>query len=209
MKESLKTTALGRTKALALAAVLAASTLAVQNAAAANYKIDAAHTEVGFKVKHLGISSVRGLFKEFAGTFAFDPQDIKSSSVKATIKTASVDTAVEKRDTHLRSDDFLDAKQHPDIMFVSKSIKDIKGDSFTVVGDLTIHGITKPVELKTTYNGSVKDPWGNEKAGFSAETVINRKEFGLKYNDLLETGGMVVGDEVKVQIELEATKQPA
>ena len=189
------------------AAALALCISAAPPAAADTYKIDPAHTEVGFKVRHLGVSSVSGAFKDLDGTFTFDPKDIKASTVKAQIKTPSVDTGVEKRDTHLKSDDFFAAEKFPEITFVSKEIKDVKGDTFTVVGDLTIHGTTKSVELMTTYNGAVKDPWGNEKAGFSAETKINRKDFGLKYNQLLESGGMVVGDEVKITLEVEGTKQ--
>lgn len=174
---------------------------------AATYKIDTDHTEITFKVKHLGISYVSGSFGEFQGTFEFDPNNVDASRTEAKIAAKSINTRNKKRDDHLRAPDFLDASKFPAITFVSKEIKNVNGSNFTVVGDLSIHGVTKEVELAVTFNGAVKDPWGNEKAAFSASTEINRKHFGLTWNKLLETGAFVVGEEVKISIEVEGTKQ--
>ncbi|MCB0322862.1 MAG: YceI family protein [Bdellovibrionales bacterium] len=176
-------------------------------AAAANYKLDSDHTKVSFSVRHLGISNVEGNFKHFEGAFEFDPAAIAAAKAWAKIKSESIDTDNQKRDDHLRSPDFLDAPNNPEIRFESKEIKDIKGQSFTVVGDLTINGKTLPVELETTFNGLVTDPWGNERAGFTAETTIDRKDFGITWNKTLDTGGLVVGDDVKITIHAEGIRE--
>lgn len=173
---------------------------------AATYNIDPSHTEVSFKVKHLGLANVGGKFLDFSGVVEFDPENIQASKTKATIKVASIDTANQKRDDHLRSEDFFNAKKNPLITFESTEIKDVQGSNFTVVGNLSINGIEKPVSLQMEHTGSAIDPWGNQRVGFQATTKINRKEFGLSWNKLLETGGLVVGEEVQVLIELEAIK---
>ena len=177
------------------------------SAVAATYEIDTTHAQIQFKVKHLGISSVRGVFKDFAGTFEYDPKNVQASKANAKIKTISIDTENKKRDDHLRSADFLDADGKPEISFVSKEIKDVNDQSFTLVGDLTIRGVTKLVELKTEFGGTATDPWGKERAAFSASTTINRKDFGIVWNKVLETGGLVVGEDVKIEIDVEGVKK--
>ena len=175
---------------------------------ASTYQIDPAHTQVIFKVKHLGISTVSGRFDDFEGAYNFDDANIENSSVEAKINAVSVNTNKEKRDNHLRSDEFLDVEKYPVITFKSKNIK--RGSSngkFRIIGDLTIHGVTKEVVLDTTYEGSVnKDPWGNARSAFTAETEINRKDYGLKWNKLLETGQLLVGDQVKIILEVEGIR---
>ena len=173
----------------------------------ATYTIDPEHTQVSFKVKHLGISYVRGLFTKLEGSIEYDPANVASSKTMATIQAASIDTDNKKRDDHLRSADFLNAAKYPKLSFVSKEVKNVKEDSFTVVGDLTLHGITKSIELDVEVGGMAKDPWGNERVAFSSETELNRKDFGLAWSKLLESGGLVVGDEVKIAIEVEGIKQ--
>jgi polyisoprenoid-binding protein YceI len=174
---------------------------------AATYEIDSSHTVVGFKIRHMGLSFVRGSFLSFSGSFKFDPKDIAASSAEAIIEVSSIDTDNKKRDDHLRSDDFFNVAKFPEISFKTTSIKDVAESSFIAVGDLTIHGVTKSVELEIEYNGSLKDPWGKHRAGFSATTKIDRQEFGLKWSKLLETGGLVVGNEVKIQLEVEGVRK--
>jgi polyisoprenoid-binding protein YceI len=170
------------------------------------YKIDPAHSEVGFKVRHLAISNVAGKFVDFSGTFSFDPKDVKSSKTEATISVPSITTSNNDRDKHLKGDDFFSADKFPGLKFASKSVTATTDSAFKVAGDLTIRDVTKPVVLDVTYNGSAKDPWGNERAAFSATTKISRADYGLTWNKALETGGVVVGDEVTILIEVEGTK---
>lgn len=190
--------------------ILAAAALSVSGASPSfaepvEYQIDPAHTQVLFKVRHLGISNVTGRFDVFEGSYTFDPDNAASSSVEATISAASVDTNEADRDKHLRSDDFLNVEKHPNITFKSKSVTKDPGDSddYTIVGDLTINGVTKEVELDAEYGGHTTDPWGNGRTAFEAETKINRKDFGLTWNKALDAGGFVVGDEVKITLEVE------
>jgi polyisoprenoid-binding protein YceI len=171
------------------------------------WSIDPAHSNVEFAVKHLMISTVKGRFGINSGTLRLNEADPGTTSVEIEIDAASVDTRQEQRDTHLRSADFFDTEQHPKIVFRSTRIDgDISGD-FTVVGDLTIKNITRPVTLKATFEGEVRDPWGGERLGFSAEGKINRKEFDLSWNQALEAGGWVVGDDIKLRIDAEFVKQ--
>lgn len=180
---------------------------AAGDAFAASYKIDQDHSTVGFKIKHLAISSVAGRFVEFGGTFDYDPANVKASKTEATVKVQSINTEQKKRDDHLRSEDFFNTAKFPEMIFKSKEIKDASESGFKVLGDLTIRDVTKPVTLDVTVGGVAKDPWGNERAAFSATTKINRKDFGMTWNKALETGGVVVGDEVTVTIEIEGIKQ--
>ena len=175
--------------------------------AAEVYEIDEGHSHVTFKIKHLGISTVNGSFKNFSGKFEFDEKNIAKSKVDATIIIKSIDTSVEKRDKHLLADDFFDEKKFPKMTFKSKSIKDVQGKNFKIVGDLTMHGVTKEVVLDTVFNGSATDPWGNEKVAFSAKAQLDRQDYGLTYGKLLETGGLVVANTVDILIEIEANKQ--
>lgn len=165
---------------------------------AATYDIDPAHSSVGFKIGHL-VSTVRGEFNRFQGTIEFDQEKIEDSSVTAVIDASSIDTRIEDRDNHLRSADFFDVQKFSEATFTSKKIE---GDK--VMGDLTMHGVTKEVALTYTFHGIATDPWGKERAGFSGETVIDRKDFGITYNKVLDQGGLLIGNEVKVEIEIEA-----
>ncbi|MEZ4700615.1 MAG: YceI family protein [Rhodothermales bacterium] len=170
------------------------------------FAVDAAHSEIGFQVRHLGISTVKGSFGAFEATVKADGA-LTSLTTKATIQVASVDTRNTDRDNHLRSADFFDAEHHPVMTFESTGVAS-KGDSeFTMTGNLTIRGVTKPIELKGEFLGGAKDPWGNEKIAFSAVGKINRTDYGLNWNAVLEAGGLLVSEEVKIVLEIQAVKQ--
>jgi polyisoprenoid-binding protein YceI len=170
------------------------------------YKIDPAHSEVFFQVRHL-VTKVRGRFSDFEGTIDYNEVSPETSSVNFSIKTASIDTNVGDRDTHLRSGDFFAAEQHPTLTFKSKKITKKGGESFDVLGDLTVRGTTKEVTLPVSFLGNATDPWGGKRIGFEAETTLNRKDFGLNWNAALETGGFLVGDDVKVTLSIQAVAQ--
>lgn len=173
----------------------------------ATWVIDNSHSHVHFTVRHMMISKVRGSFEKFSGTVEFDEQNPANSSVEVQIEAASIQTRDEKRDGHLVSPDFLDAANHPYLTFKSKSVRVLDDSHGEIVGDLTIRGVTREVVLATEYNGQSKAPWGTTSAGFSATTKINRKDWGLNWNVALETGGVLVGEEVQIDIELEIVKQ--
>ncbi len=177
--------------------------LAAFSFAADTYDIDPIHTNVGFSVKHLVISNVHGKFKDFSGVIVLDNKDSGQSSVNGTIKAASIDTGNSDRDKHLKSPDFFDAEKFPEITFKSTKVEK-KGSAYQVTGNLTIRGVTKEVTFPAEVSGPVKDPWGNQKLGVEFALKINRQEFGLAWNKALETGGFVVGDEVKIEISAEA-----
>lgn len=171
----------------------------------AKWKIDPAHSEVGFKIKHLMITNVKGDFKKFdaeAETTGDSTDVFKISKIRFTAEVASIDTGSEQRDQHLRTADFFNAEKHPQLIFDGKKYE---GD--TLEGDLTIAGITKPVKLNVEFNGIAKDPWGNTKAGFSINGKINRKDWGINWNTVLETGGFLVGDEVTINADVQFLKQ--
>ena len=179
-------------------------------ARAASWNLDPAHTSVQFSVRHLMVSTVRGAFGKLSGTVQVEEKDLTRSKIQATIDAASIDTRVEKRDTHLKSPDFLDVARYPTIVFVSKKVEAGAPGHFKVIGDLTLHGVTREVSLDVEGpTPEIKDPWGNTRAGAQATTTINRKDFGLTWNQVLETGGVAVGDEVTITIDVEATKQTA
>lgn len=169
------------------------------------WKLDPSHTLVEFSAKHLMISTVRGRISEIEGTIYTNESDPTNSSVEATLKGASIDTRNEQRDQHLRSDDFLNAEAFPEITFRSKRIE---GDTehFKLTGDLTIRSTTREVTLDVEYGGRTRDPWGGERVGFSASGKIDRRDFGLVWNQVLETGGVVVGNDIRINIEVEAVK---
>jgi len=167
------------------------------------YAIDKSHSEVTFQVRHL-ITKVRGHFEDYAGTIEFDAANPANSKVNVTIQVASIDTKDAQRDGHLKSDDFFSAEKFPTITFVSTKITPKGGEDFQVEGDLTIRDVTKSVVLPVTHLGTAKDPWGNLKLAFEGETTINRKEFGLNWNAALETGGFLVGDDVKIGLQIQA-----
>lgn len=166
--------------------------------------IDPAHSVIEFAVKHMMFTTAKGRFQDFAGTITFDEQHIENSSVEVTIQTSSVNTNTEDRDAHLRSADFFDAEQYPEATFRSTRVQSKGGNDFTITGDLTIKDVTKEVTLDATYQGSGKNPWGMEVAGFEARTSFNRKDFGLVWNQALESGGVLVSDEVKLSFEIQA-----
>lgn len=165
--------------------------------------IDKTHSEAIFQVRHL-VTKVRGRFTDLGGSIAFDEAAPERSAVTFTIQAASIDTGTPDRDAHLRSEDFFHVGQYPAITFTSTAIKGRGGDDYDVTGDLTMRGVTKQVTLPVTFLGKAKDPWGNEKIGFETETTINRKDYGLVWNAALETGGFLVGDEVKISVSIQA-----
>ena len=172
------------------------------------YLIDPAHSQVIFKVKHLAISTVTGSFDLFEGTYNFDEGNIANSSVQTKIVASSINTNEQDRDDHLKSEDFLDVEKYPNITFKSTKIKKGNNGNFEIVGDLTIHGVTKEVTLDATYEGHVpSDPWGKERTAFVANGKINRKDFGMTWNKALELGGVVVGDEIKITLEVEGIRK--
>jgi polyisoprenoid-binding protein YceI len=173
---------------------------------AADYEIDPSHSSIGFKVKHLAISSVPGKFAEFKGTFSFDPANVESAKADAVIAATTVDTGDKKRDDHLRSGEFLDTSAHPSISFKTTKVEKVSDTEFKAHGALSIHGVQKPVVLDVVFGGAAKDPWGKERAAFVATTKINRKDFGLTWSKALETGGLVVGDDVQITLEVEGIK---
>ncbi len=186
--------------------VMITSLFVASSSYAADYVIDASHSSVGFKVKHLAISSVPGKFAAFKGTFSFDPKDIESSKADAEISATSIDTGEAKRDDHLKAEDFLDTAKFPAISFKTTKVEKVSGTEFKAHGDLTIRGVTRPAALDVTYGGSATDLWGKERAAFLATTKINRKDFGLAWNKVLETGGLVVGDEIAITLEIEGVR---
>lgn len=174
------------------------------------WNIDPVHTQVEVAVKHMMITTVRGRFPDVRGTITVDEEDPESSGVEVTIDAAGIDTRNEDRDAHLRSEDFLDVEEHPEITFRSTRIEgahDKPGEPFRVVGDLTIRGETREVVLDATYEGTGEDPWGGTRVGFSASTEIDRRDFGLRWNQALETGGVLVANTVKIELEVQAVRQ--
>ena len=187
--------------------VLAAAFLAASPAVAADtYVIDKGHSEALFTIKHM-MSRVTGRFSDLAGTINVDAANPAASSVEFTINTASIDTSVADRDKDLRSPNFFDVEKYPTITFKSSKVTSAGKDKFTVEGSLTMHGVAKQVSLPVEFLGYGKDPWGNDKAGFAVETVLNRKDYGLNWNKALDQGGFLLGDDVKVVISLEAAKK--
>ncbi|MBI5475970.1 MAG: polyisoprenoid-binding protein [Ignavibacteriales bacterium] len=172
-----------------------------------NWKLDAAHSKVSFNISHMVISEVTGRFTDFDINLTQTKDDFAESKITATIKTKSINTDNEGRDKHLRSTDFFDAEKYPEITFKSMSFEKTGKDSYKITGDLTMHGVTKSVVMSTKFNGTMVDPWGNTRAGFKAEGTINRKDFGIVYNKVLETGGVMLGEDVGIIINVEMTKE--
>ena len=169
------------------------------------WNLDPTHSEITFKVKHLMISNVKGEFKNFSATI--EGEDFEKAKIKASIDTSSVDTNNNDRDTHLKSADFFDVENHKEMTFEGTSFKKVDDDEYKLTGILTIKGVSNEVTLDVEFGGMNKDPWGNEKAGFSLEGKINRKEWGLNWNAALESGGVLVSEDVKIQAELQFVKQ--
>jgi polyisoprenoid-binding protein YceI len=171
------------------------------------WQIDPAHSEIQFSARHMMISTVRGRFRQFSGAVEADEQNPTSARVEVQIDAASIDTGEDKRDTHLRSPDFLNVDEYPYITFKSTKVEQRDATHGQIAGDLTIRDVTKPVVLDVEYAGMAKSPWGTISAGFSAHTRINRKDWGLNWNVALETGGWLVSDEIRIDIEVELVKQ--
>jgi polyisoprenoid-binding protein YceI len=182
---------------------LLAGTLA--QAEMARYDVDLDHSIVEFKVVHMVVSKTTGHFKDYTGFIEMDPDAGTVKAIEATIKTGSVNTNHEKRDAHLRDADFFDVAKYPTMTYKMKSYKKT-GDTYTAVGDLTLRGVTKEITLVGTFNGVTKDPWGNIRAGFEAEGKVNRKDFDMVWNKTLDAGGLVVGDEVFIKLNIECIK---
>ena len=174
-----------------------------------SWKLDTAHSAVEFSVRHMMVSTVKGNFKEFAVDLEINPQDLTHSSAKTVIKTASIDTREPARNGHLISADFFDAEKYPEITYQSRGVKALGGDRYQVEGDLTIRDVTRSVALDVTYLGVQTSPQGVKVAGFEASAKISRKEFGLSWNVALETGGALVGDEIKISLDIEADEVAA
>ena len=186
--------------AIAIASLLAAPIAS----SGANYKIDKGHSSVAFKVRHL-FSNTTGRFDDFEGSITFDPENFAAASVEGTIQSASINTNHEKRDAHLKNKDFFDVEKYPKITFKSTKISDVDDTAKTAKlhGNLTMHGVEKPVVLDVKYLGTAKDPWGTTRGGFSATTTINRKDFGIAWNETLDSGGLLIGEEVEIEINVE------
>lgn len=189
-----------------LAALMFAILLPIA-AVASTWTIDPDHSSIGFKIKHLMVANVKGSFDRHTGTVDLDDKDITKSKVEVSIDTASINTNVQKRDDHLRSADFFDVGKFPTMTFVSKKVAKAGKDKLKVTGDLTLHGVTKEVVLNVEeLSAESKDPWGNIRRGATATAIINRKDFGLTWNKGLETGGVLVGEEVNIILEIEMIK---
>ena len=173
--------------------------------ATAAWKLDPTHSAVEFSARHMMFTTVKGRFSDIDGTITVDGDSPASAVVNATMKVASIDTRTEQRDAHLRSADFLDAEHFPDVTFSSTSIRGGK-DKFALTGNLTIRGTTRPVTLDVTYEGTGKDPWGGERMGFAADGKIDRREFGLTWNQVLEAGGVLVSNEIKIHIDAQLVR---
>jgi polyisoprenoid-binding protein YceI len=171
------------------------------------WNIDASHSQIQFAVRHMMISNARGRFEEFTGTVDFDENDLSTLSVDVSIDTASINTRDEKRDEHLRSADFFNTAEFPKMTFRSTGVEKVDNNNLKLHGELTIRDITKPVTLDVEYAGTVVSPWGTTSAGFSASTKINRKEWGLTWNATLEAGGVLVGEDIRIELELELIKE--
>ena len=182
-----------------------AGTSAIQDISG-DYTIDASHTRLGFSARHAMVTTVRGAFKEFEGTAHIDAANPSASSVKLSIKTASIDTGNADRDGHLTSGDFFDAENNPEITFVSTAVQKVDDDTWAITGDLTIGGVAKPVTIAFDETGSAQDPFGNVRVGFEGSTAINRKDWGLTWNAALETGGVLVSEKIKLEFDVSAIR---
>lgn len=173
----------------------------------AKWVVDAAHSSLDFSVKHMMIAKVKGTFEAFEAQVEANPEDLTTANIQFSVDLASVNTRNDDRDGHLRSADFFDVEQNPKMTFQSTSIEKTDEGEYAVTGDLTLHGVTRSETFEVVFEGAGKDPWGNEKVGFSGTGKINRSDYGLVYNAVLETGGVLIGDEVKISLEIEASKQ--
>lgn len=192
-----------KTTILLAAALLVNSVLFAQS----KWSVDPVHSSVKFSVEHLVISEVEGQFKKFDGTIAAKTNDFTNADINFSVDVNSINTDNEMRDKHLKSADFFDAEKYPAMTFKSISFKKVSGNKYQLLGNLTLHGVTKPVKFNVTYGGTVKDAYGNIKSGFKASTIINRFDYGLKWNSLTEAGGATVGKDVTIDLKLEFAQQ--
>ncbi len=170
------------------------------------YEVDQTHSTVGFKVRHLGISTVTGTFADYDAQLRVDPADLSTMAVEATIRVESIDTGNERRDGHLRSEDFFEAETYPEMRFVSTGVTEVDGDAFKLAGDLTMHGVTRPVVLEGEVIGTAVGPGGKPRVGIEAGTTIDRRDFGLTWSRTTEAGGLLVGHDVRIFLEIEAVE---
>jgi len=173
------------------------------------WNIDLSHSGINFAIRHMVVAKVRGRFAKFSGILSLDDDDLTRSVVDVTIDASSIDTGTPQRDAHLRSPDFFDVEKFPELRFRSTRIEKLDDDRFRVAGDLTIRDTTRQVVLDVEAGGRAKDPWGNERVGFVAKTALDRKDFGLKWNQALETGGVLVGDRVDIELDVQGVKATA
>jgi len=171
------------------------------------WDIDSGHSGIHLSVRHMVVAKVRGQFSRWSGSLTAEDGDITNGTVKVVIDASSIDTGVEDRDAHLRSADFLDVANFPEITFEGKVVRKSSDDRLVIAGPLTLHGVSREVQLDVEYAGSTQDPWGNQRAGFSAKTSLDRKDFGLTWNQALEAGGVLVGHKVEIELEIEAVLQ--
>jgi polyisoprenoid-binding protein YceI len=188
-----------------LSLLLSLALLFGATAHAAEYNVDPSHSHIGFTVSHM-VSKVKGQFKDFSGSFSFDPKTASEATGKFVAKTDSISTDNEKRDAHLKSPDFFDAKKFPEVTLTNVKISPAGDNKYKMTGDLTLHGVTKPQTFDLEYNGTAKDPWGGTRAGFSAMGKLNRQDFGLNWNKALDNGGLLVGNEVAIELQVEAVE---
>jgi polyisoprenoid-binding protein YceI len=198
-----------RSHVLAGAAVALVANFLPIAADAADYDIDVTHSQISFKVRHLGISNVTGTFDDFNGWFSFDPENMEAGAAEVNITASSVNTRNADRDEHLRAPDFLSIEEFPMITFKSTGISDVDGSEMKIHGDLTLHGVTKAVVFDAEMTGMASDPWGNDRVAFEADTKIDRREFGLTWSKAMETGGLLVGNDVRISIEVEGVQRKA
>lgn len=177
----------------------------IASAETARYVVDPDHSIVEFQVKHMVISKTTGRFTDYSGFVDLDADAKEVKAIEATIKAASLNTNHQKRDTHLKTADFFDVEKYPTVTYTLKRVKKT-GDEFTALGDLTMHGVTKEITLVGSFNGSANDPWGNVRAGFTGRGTLNRKDFGMNWSKTLDNGGLIVGDDVDIRLEIEAIR---
>jgi len=171
-----------------------------------DWNLDTVHSGINFSVRHMVVSKVRGRFTKFTGNIALDEADLTRSTVEATIDASSIDTGTGQRDEHLRSADFFDVERFPELRFRSTRIEKVGPENYRLVGELTIRDVSREIALDVEYGGRGKDPWGNERIGFTATAALDRKDFGLKWNQALETGGVLVSDRVELELEVQGVR---
>ena len=174
--------------------------------AADTYTVDASHSSIGFSVKHMLINNVKGHFGEFAGTIVYNPENASQFKADGTVQVKSINTGIAGRDEHLRGPDFFEMEKYPEIVFAGKKVEK-QGDVYQLTGDLTMHGVTREITLPVTISGPIVDPYGKTRIGLETTTVINRKDYGINWSKVMDNGGLVVADEVKAEINIEAVKE--